>query len=271
VIKRILIAAFLFMFVCAPVSASGVVNDNVINVFTVKEMCPILLYHHIVTGIPKDFTVETSAEKFEYDIRKIMENGYKPISIEEMYDYLQRDGTVPKKSVVITFDDGYLSNYEFAYPVLKKYNIKADMFINTDLVGADSQYGLEHFSWDQAREMEKSGLVTIYSHGYTHHSFTDISPEQLAWEYVTARDEINNELGTRNIEAVAYVGGAYSSATFELLKKLGAQLQLLVGFNNDTSIMNYNFFPRKTMYYTTNVVEYLDGFEGTGGNMPSKF
>ena len=236
-------------------------TDKIVNEINAPQKCPILLYHHLTDSIPEDYETTTSVKKFEGDMKRILEAGYQPISLEEMYSSMINGTRLPEKCVVITFDDGYESNYTLAFPILKKYKIHADIFMNNDLVGLISSSGLPHFSWDQAREMEQSGLVTIYSHGYTHHDFTSISLEQLSKEYTASREEIERELGKRTYDMVAYVGGDFNSKTFETLQQAGADLQLLVAYQMDyRSIWDYAFFSRMTVYYTSDVVEMLDEY-----------
>ena len=78
---------------------------------------------------------------------------------------------MPENPIAITFDDGYLSNYEIAYPILKELNIPATIFIVTSTVGLDESSGkvsTPHFTWDQAREMQESGIIDIHSHSHSH-------------------------------------------------------------------------------------------------------
>jgi len=74
---------------------------------------------------------------------------------------------------MITADDGYKSNYDILYPLLKKYNLKSVFFTNTKYIGL-SPDNRPHYNWDQAREMQNSGLVEIQSHGYDHIDYTTL-------------------------------------------------------------------------------------------------
>ena len=68
------------------------------------------------------------------------------ISLDEMVDLIVNKKRIPHKTVSITFDDGYKNNYLCAYPILKKYNFPATIFIITSVVGED-----EYLSWDEIR------------------------------------------------------------------------------------------------------------------------
>ena len=88
---------------------------------------------------------------------------------------------LPEKPVLITFDDGYMSNYELAYPVLQEFGMKAAIFVIGSSVGKDTYKDTgaaihPHFSADQAREMVDSGLIEIQSHTYDMHQSAALEP-----------------------------------------------------------------------------------------------
>ena len=98
----------------------------------------------------------------------IKDRGYEPISFEQLIEYHENRRELPEKPIIITFDDGYLSNYELAYPILKEFNFKAAIFvIGVSFGNKDLAY--PHFGWAEAREMKASGLVSIESHTYDLH------------------------------------------------------------------------------------------------------
>ena len=91
----------------------------------------ILTYHSISNEIEPDETV--TPEEFERQLQYIKEN-YKVISLEEAIEYLQTDLGKVSGSIVITFDDGYSDNYYNAYPLLKKHNFPATIFLISDFI-----------------------------------------------------------------------------------------------------------------------------------------
>lgn len=128
---------------------------------------PILMYHHVVSSVPEgesvcnDMTITT--EQLESDLQWISEHGYHTILPRELASGMP----LPEKPVLITFDDGYRSNYELAYPLIQKYQIKAAISL---IVYMPDNWVDEFLSWDMCREMEQSGLIEIGSHSYQLHN-----------------------------------------------------------------------------------------------------
>ena len=136
---------------------------------------PILMYHHILekSKLLGKFTITPG--EFEKDLQFIQQNGYTTISVNELIAYSEGTGSLPEKPIMITFDDGYLSFYQYAYPLLQKYNMKAVLSI----IGVHSQKFSEtddaginyaHVTWDEVKEMSDSGLVEIENHTYNMHT-----------------------------------------------------------------------------------------------------
>lgn len=136
---------------------------------------PILLYHDCVSTVPDiatnndpdSYNYINTPESFEENIKTLIENGYTIISMSELHDALSGKALIPDKPILINFDDGYYSNYEFIFPILKKYNAKASIFIVTDNVGKEID-GVKYLGWNECLEMQNSGLVEIFSHSKRH-------------------------------------------------------------------------------------------------------
>ena len=130
--KRKIITAFLIAILIVFIIVVLVNNNNK----RADVKIPVLLYHNFVTTVPEsdvdNFNYINTPESFEENIKIFLENGYTIISINELNDINNGKKEIPSKPMIITFDDGYYSNYEYIYPILKKYNIKASIFIITD-------------------------------------------------------------------------------------------------------------------------------------------
>src|SRR5690606_15516884 len=92
---------------------------------------PILMYHHIS---PAAGSLTTSPQRFESQLRWLAERGYKTVGAEEVDRFLAGE-PIPAKSIVLTFDDGYLDNWVYAHPLLAEYGMKALLFVISGWVG----------------------------------------------------------------------------------------------------------------------------------------
>lgn len=209
-----------------------------------KLKVPILLYHHITTD---EFTEEESVSLISpEDFRLHMEAvkaAFSPISLRDYYEYVMCDDgkvTLPKNPIVITFDDGYLSNYEIAYPILKELNIPATIFVVTDTVGAakgEGKVNNSHFTWEQAKEMESSGLIEIQSHTVNHLRLTEQSMIESIRQLRKSKYDIEKNMGKR-CDMIAYPYGAYNETLKNAARAAGYKMQLLV--DNKSTGLEYD-------------------------------
>lgn len=131
---------------------------------------PILMYHHIVEVYNGEETKEIiDLPGFWSHMTALKEEGYNFISINDMILAEKGEIKLPEKPIILTFDDGYSSNYELAFPLLKKYEIKAVMNIVVNSVG-ETPGTYPHFSWEEAEIMMKSGFVELGSHTFALHN-----------------------------------------------------------------------------------------------------
>ncbi|MCM3782987.1 polysaccharide deacetylase family protein [Neobacillus mesonae] len=135
---------------------------------------PVLMYHYIV---PKELNREPgnksviNAEDFEAGMDYLHNEGYYTPTLRELEQYVKGEITLPKKSVVITFDDGYENNLMYAYPILKKYNFNAAIFV----IGSKVQK--ENDPFDPAKKSfltlnqieQSSDVFEFHSHTYNLH------------------------------------------------------------------------------------------------------
>jgi hypothetical protein len=145
---------------------------------------PVFMYHTV--GIPnikwKWNNLTIPYQKFEKQLLFLKKNNYHTIHLNELYESIHSNKTLPKKTIILTFDDGYVDNYIFAYPLLKKYGFKGTIFINPEFVDSrtivrkkldetkdtNELETLGFLSWDEMKIMEKDNTVDIQSHAMTH-------------------------------------------------------------------------------------------------------
>lgn len=184
---------------------------------------PILLYHHLDPDQPESETT-LHPDTFERQMRLLKEQGYTPISFDELIAFVEQGTPLPEKPVMITFDDGYTSNAVYAYPVLRELGFHASIFaigcsIGHDRYYKDTQYSLTpHFGQTEITEMLDSGLISIGSHTYDMHQWPPYEtvkparenmlplPGESETEYIDAVQtdaarEAENVCGVRNSQA----------------------------------------------------------------------
>lgn len=159
---------------------------------------PILMYHAIAdepTTSLTDLFVRPS--ELEEQIVYLVDNGFQTITFED----LDNIGAY-SKPVMLTFDDGYDCNYDILFPLLKKYNVKATIF-----VVAASVWSQGRLSEAQIREMSDSGLVSIQSHTVTHPVLPSLDAEALEYELSMSKVRIEKITG-KPVIALSYPTGA---------------------------------------------------------------
>lgn len=205
-----------------------------------SQIVPVLMYHNIAEDYPEETEGANITPKlFEEHMLAILERGYTPILVRDYYESVQKGKPLPPNPIAITFDDGYLSNYEVAYPILKEHNIPATIFIVTSTVGATGENGdvsYPHFTWEQAKEMQNSGIIDIHSHSHTHKKVSDMPPAQMQIELRMSKYLIERNL-EKNCFIFAYPFGGYNKTTASLAKYAGYRMQILV--NDNTSEEDY--------------------------------
>ncbi len=128
---------------------------------------PILLYHHISNS-----PGYTTPAKFREDMENLKKAGFSTIFYRDLYEYAANGKELPEKPVIVSFDDGYYSNYEHAYPVLKELGMKAEISVIGCWVGIKDHSGvIPHFGWSEAKEMYRSETVHIEAHSYRMHDY----------------------------------------------------------------------------------------------------
>ena len=130
---------------------------------SVADPLPVLMYHHMVPDGQDCNDMTVTPGKFRSDLDAILAKGYTPVLPRE----LAAGDALPEKPILITFDDGYRSNYDLVYPILREYGVKACISIIVLMPDLPTD---NFCTWNQLREMTASGLVEIGSHSYRLHT-----------------------------------------------------------------------------------------------------
>ncbi|HML37411.1 MAG TPA: polysaccharide deacetylase family protein [Bacillota bacterium] len=214
-----------------------------------SDSVPVLMYHNLGYEDGNDGVI--TPENFQAQMAALKAAGYHAIFFSQLTDYVEHGTELPDKPVVVTFDDGYESNYTYAWPILRQLGMKATINVIGVSVGKDTYKDTgapiyPHFTYDQAREMETSGVIDIQSHSYDMHQSKDLEkngyregvypkPGETEEEYVKAftddftrsRAEIEKEVGNA-VDVYAYPFGYHTSFAEVLLHRMGVKSTLTV-------------------------------------------
>jgi len=175
---------------------------------------PILLYHRLYDNEQNDEKYEINVDDFEKHIKYLSENGFHPVSFSDIFDEGKLEKGNINKSVLITFDDGSLSDYSLAFPVLKKYNYNATFFITSNWIGTENFMTLSNLD-----EMLKNGM-SIQSHGMSHSFLSDLDTDDLYKELSGSKRYLEEKLKVK-VDIISIPGGFYSGKVLNAAKKCG--------------------------------------------------
>ena len=259
--------------------------DNDESIYT--KNIPVITYHNIIENAKE--SSEITKETFERQIKALSDSGFESVVSEDLINYVEKGVELPSKPIMITFDDGYLSNYKDAFEILKKYNMKATIFVIGSSVGKttykDTDYPITpHFDFEQAREMLESGLIDIQSHTYEFHDWKDYEPDKnvrenlLKLEGETEEKYINDlrsdcktqsKLFEQNYgykpTALSYPSGKHETLSDVILKEEGIKITFTIEEGNNKIIkglpQSLIALNRYNMDEKTNINEFLKGIE----------
>ena len=214
---------------------------------TVSRDVPVLMWHNLAEESSGDMTI--SVDTFRAQIEALHEAGFKTVSLQQLYDYVHFGTELPGKPIVLTFDDGYFSNYEYAFPILQEYDMQATIFAIGVSVGKDTYKDTDHamtphFGADEAREMVDSGLISVQSHTFDMHQWppfedgnaqvretllpfdgeADADYEAAVEADFAESRELLESITGQPVNALAFPEGAYVTLTQDALRSAGAEL-----------------------------------------------
>ncbi len=179
---------------------------------SVNAVVPIFMYHFVRedTGDYEFPENMVSPETLENQLNYLKENNYQTI-------YKTDIGNLENftKPVWLTFDDGWEDFYLNAFPLFKKYNMKASYYVITDLIGTPGYVKL-----DQLKEMKESGLIDIQSHTVTHPKLATLSKEKIYQELNNSKKYLKEKLDI-DTEVICYPYGSFNNTVLDLSKELG--------------------------------------------------
>lgn len=203
-----------------------------------------IMYHNFSKTVSKCDKYTITPETFENDILYLAENGYTFVNCSDIINHAKGNSTLPKKSALITIDDGYYNNYEYIFPLVKKHNIKiviSPIAIECDKYtqSMDLNPNYANMCWDNIKEMSKSGLVEIQNHTYNLHKLTkdaigcniatnedDESYKKRIYEdFKTANEKIYSATG-KMPQCIVYPFGSVNALAKDVTESLGLIMSL---------------------------------------------
>lgn len=177
---------------------------------------PVLMYHSI--GYEKDNPVRLPIENLEKQMKYLKDNNYTTLSMEDLYNYFENNKPIPEKSIVLTFDDGYLDNYTRLYPILKKYDFKGTIFVITNAIDKEKDYLLSN----QLKELDKDCLA-IESHTAGHENLSELPYDKQLKTLKTSKEYLEKTLN-KKVTYIAYPYGKYNEETLRAVKDAGYKM-----------------------------------------------
>ncbi|MDO8427259.1 MAG: polysaccharide deacetylase family protein [Deltaproteobacteria bacterium] len=211
---------------------------------------PVLMYHHVSPKEGDMITVTPST--FEAQMRHVKDAGYRALTLNEVLDFIGGRLELKEKSIAVTFDDGYLDNYIYAFPALESCGIKAAVFVVTGWLDSateansaiDKRALIEEFKnrplthseakqliekgfynravidWEMAKEMEASGLVEFHSHTVSHKNCDRIPDGELLTELKGSKEALEARF-KKPCSFLCWPKGRYDSKALDMAKEAG--------------------------------------------------
>jgi peptidoglycan/xylan/chitin deacetylase (PgdA/CDA1 family) len=190
---------------------------------------PIIMYHDIRPV--KDVDWDVTPDQLNAHFQVIQQQGWTPITLDQLVAHLRTGAALPPKPILLTFDDNYLGEYQYAFPLLKQYHYPAVWSVHTHYVG--SQAGKPKATWEQLQEIVKSGLITVASHTVNHLRLDTLSPEQVDYELNESKRVLEQQLGVP-VHYFTYPEGDYVASVKQ--KVAGAGYQAALSMSLDPQI-----------------------------------
>ncbi len=171
-----------------------------------NAVLPILYYHAVSDSVFGLAELFVSPKEFDKQMKYLKDSNYTSISFKDIDHF--KDFANP---VIITFDDGYENNYQYAYPILKKYNLKATIFVCSGFIGGSTIL-------KKSQMLEMTDLINFESHTITHPDLTKLDQKQLEHEIIDSKKAIE-AITNKEVTGFCYPTGFYNQASLNIIKR----------------------------------------------------
>jgi peptidoglycan/xylan/chitin deacetylase (PgdA/CDA1 family) len=178
---------------------------------------PVIMYHDVTSRPTIWFDLTTS--EFRRQMAALKAAKANVVTLDAIVEHYRDGKPLPERAIALTFDDGTLGNFTDALPILQEYGYPATFFVHTGYVGVPTSK--EHMTWDQLREAEQTGLISVQPHTVNHHEFTNrLAPDQVRKELADSQAAIERELKHPGVH-LAYPYGNGDEPMAQVLEELG--------------------------------------------------
>lgn len=181
---------------------------------------PILMYHYVSDPPPgaDEYRLDLSVgpRAFEEQLSYLQTQGYTSITLEDLALHLTVGKPLPPKPVILTFDDGYVDNFVYAFPLLRQYGFSGTFFVITQFLD-EGRAG--YVNWEQVKLMQENGM-DIEAHSYSHEDLRRKSPDVLTKQIAEPRRALEEHL-KKPVHFYCYPFGRYDQQTINVLQANG--------------------------------------------------
>lgn len=222
-----------------------VTNEIMKTSVKAKTKIPILMYHSI-SNEPVENPMIVDKAKFNKEMKYLKDNRYNVITLDQLYEKYIKGTSIPEKSIVITFDDGYSDNYKNAYPILKKYNFKATIFVITSYIGK----GKTFLNINELKQMQNKG-IDIQSHTVRHKRLDRMTYKEQLYELKKSKQFLEKNLN-KKVQFIAYPFGQCNKDTIKIARKTGYKMGLSSFNGGRWSEYNDGIYTLDRVYISSN-------------------
>ncbi|MDD5595248.1 MAG: polysaccharide deacetylase family protein [Candidatus Omnitrophica bacterium] len=183
-----------------------------------QYVVPILMYHSVDPQAEKKNMLAVTPEIFTRQMDFLKKHRYNIIPLEKLVDLIREKAKIPPKTVVITLDDGYRNNYLYAFPVLKKYNLPATIFVIINEIDRPQH---DRLNWEEIKEMQDSGIVYFGSHTLGAEPLVNLQSEQEIRRQIVESKKILEEKLGRKVLVFSYPEGLFNAKIKQMVIDAG--------------------------------------------------
>ncbi|KZD30747.1 Polysaccharide deacetylase [Bacillus cereus] len=233
----------LFIFIAAAIVLIGGIGFAIFSQGNKEQKVPVLLYHHLLTEKEKDSHpafknkgTTLSVEQFEKQIKYLADNNYHTITLKDLEEFTKGKKSLPKKSILITFDDASKSNYVYAYPILKKYKMHAASFVVTSRL-SDKEEKFDSKTVQSLSKSEINKMQDVFefgSHTNALHKLEEGKAAILSKKGAEIKQDISESQKILKTSYLSYPFGKYNENAIKALK----ECKFHMAFTNSRGYVN---------------------------------